>query len=87
MTHCGGDDWTTSELPKRVTVGTSAVVIDAVDSKVGLRWRRADRVQKVFFQEKIRLVRNSTVGAEKGGGFPKIKKLRRYCNQNYQYLY
>jgi len=64
-------------------VGTSAVVTDAVDSKVGLRWRRADRVQKVFFQEKI----NSTVGAEKGGGFPKIQKLRRYCNQNYQYLY
>jgi len=70
-----------------VTVGTSAVVADAVDSKVGLRWRRADQVQKVFFQEKIQLVRNSTVGAEKGRGFPKIQKLRRYCNQNYQYLY
>jgi len=35
-------------------------------------------VQKVFFQEKIQLVRNSTVGAEKGGGFPTIQKLRRY---------
>jgi len=76
--HCGGDDWTTSRLPKRATVGTSAVVADVVDSKVGLRWRRADWVQKVFFQEKIRLVCNSTVGAEKGGGFLKIQK---------QYLY
>ena len=63
------------------------MVADAVNSKVGPRWRRADWVQKVFFQEKIRLVHNSTVGAEKGGGFPKIQKLRRYCNQNYQYLY
>jgi len=68
-------------------VGTSAVVTDAVNSKVGLRWRRADWMQKVFFQEKIQLVHNSTVGAEKGGGFLKIQKLRRYCNQNYQYLY
>ena len=62
-------------------MGTSAVAANAVDLKVGLRWRRADRVQKVFFQEKIRLVRNSTVGAEKGGGFLKIQKLRRYYNQ------
>ena len=68
-------------------MGTSAVVAGAVDLKVDLRWRRTDQVQKVFFQEKIPLVRNSTVGAEKGGGFPKIQKLRRYCNKCYQYLY
>ena len=37
-------------------------------------------MQKVFFQEKIQLVHNSTVGAEKGGGFLKIQKLRRYCS-------
>jgi len=85
--HCRGDDWTTSELPKRVIVGTSAEVANVIDLKVGLRWRRADWLQKVFFQEKIRLVHNSTVGAEKGRGFPKIQKLREYCNQNYQYLY
>ena len=60
-------------------MGTSAEVTDVVDSKVGLRWRRADWVQKVFFQEKIRLVHNSTVGAERGGGFLKIQKLRGYC--------
>ena len=58
-------------------MGTSAEVTNGINSKVGLRWRRADQVQKVFFQEKIQLVHNSTVGAEKGGGFPKIQKLRR----------
>ena len=62
-------------------MGTSAEVANAINLKVGLRWRRADQVQKVFFQEKICLVCNSTVGAEKGRGFPKIQKLRRYYYQ------
>ena len=48
---------------------TSVEVVDAVSSKVDLRWRRADQVQKVFIQEKIQLVCNSTVGAEKDRGF------------------
>ena len=68
-------------------MGTSAEVANAIDLKVGLRWRRADWVQKVFVQEKIRLVCNSTVGAEKSRGFPTIQKLRRHYHYSYQYLY
>ena len=43
-------------------------------------------MRRVLLEEKIRLGR-SAAWSEKGGGFPKISKLRSYIVSNYWYLY
>ena len=43
-------------------------------------------MRRVLLDEKIRLGRNAA-WSEKGGGFPKISKLRSYYKSDYRYIY
>ena len=43
-------------------------------------------MRRVLLEEKIQLGRNAS-WSEKGGGFPKISKLRSYIIQRLQYIY